>query len=126
VFGSRVNLALKNCGLGEAGVDEGDKGATVGIRVEVGGQAIPVGLGISSVAGSGVSGLILNEQLEAKKTITMRDAIEVFIASPSLIVLKRVSWLPSSNSTHRLSLHKKRMTITRTKTTIKIDITTRL
>ena len=91
-------MALKNCGFGEAGVDEGDKDATVGIRVEVGGQAIPVGRGASGVDGAGVSALMLNVQLEAKKTITKRDAIEVFIASPSLIVFKRVPWLPSSNS----------------------------
>jgi hypothetical protein len=61
----------------EAGVIEGNKGATVGIRVEVGGHIRGVGVEISGVGELIVSTSISNVQLELKKTITVRN-VSVF------------------------------------------------
>jgi hypothetical protein len=82
-LGSRVNLALKNCGSVGAGVIEGNTGTTVGIRVEVGGNISGVGVEISGVGETGVSTSISNVQPELQKTITMRKASIFFITSPS-------------------------------------------
>jgi hypothetical protein len=55
VFGSTVNLALKNWAPVGEGVGEGKNGAVVGINVEVGDETGAVGVGISGVGGVGLS-----------------------------------------------------------------------
>ena len=55
VFGSRVNLALKNWAPVGEGVGEGTSGVMVGINVEVGDETGAVDVGISGVGGVGLS-----------------------------------------------------------------------
>jgi hypothetical protein len=55
VFGSIVNLALKNCAPVGEGVGDKGSGVTVGVRVEVGVAAGGIVVEISVVGGAGLN-----------------------------------------------------------------------